>query len=78
MLTRYRNSVRTKRRYRFVTLMQEVCAFVGWSEMVGGGDLWWEAVGREAGCVGQCGDWKRGMWTNGGQDDVVGDGRDAG
>jgi UDP-glucuronate 4-epimerase len=25
MLTRYRNSVRTKWRYRFVTLMQEVC-----------------------------------------------------
>ena len=25
MMTRYRNSVRTKRRYRFVTLMQEVC-----------------------------------------------------
>jgi UDP-glucuronate 4-epimerase len=25
MMTRYRNFVRTKRRYRFVTLMQEVC-----------------------------------------------------
>ena len=51
---------------------------MGWSKTVGGGELWWAAVGRESGCVGAVGDWETGDVDKWGQDDVVGDGRDAG
>jgi hypothetical protein len=52
--------------------------FVGWSKTVGAGGLWWEALGRESGCVGAVGDWETWDVDNWGQGDVVGDGRDAG
>jgi hypothetical protein len=51
--------------------------FVGWSETVGGGDLWWEAVGRESGCIAAVGSWETWDVDKWRQDDV-GDGRDAG
>src|SRR5271167_4800796 len=65
MMTRYRNFVRTKRRYRFVTLMQEVCG--SWAgrkrlvAVVSGG----RRLGVSRVVLVQWGTGKRGMWTNG-------------
>ena len=77
MLTRYRNSVRTKWRYRFVTLMQEVCgSWAGRKRLVavGSGEGLWVWIGL---CWGS-GDWETGDGDKWGHDDVVGDGGDAG
>ena len=78
MMTRYRNFVRTKWRYRFVTLMQEVCgSWAGRKRLVAvrsGG----RAVGVERVVLGEWGTGKRGGVDKWGHGDVVGDGRDAG
>ena len=70
MMKRYRNFVRTKSRYRFVTLMQEVCG--SWAgRRVGGGVLWWEVgdVDRVVLGNGELGTVEGDKW---GQGDVAG------
>ena len=78
MMTRYRNFVRTKWRYRFVTLMQEVCgSWAGRKRLVAvrsGG----RAVGVDRVVLGEWRDWETWDVDKWGQGDVVGDGRDAG
>jgi len=65
MVTRYRNFVRTKWRYRFVTLMQEVCgSWAGRKRLVAvrSGEL---AVGVARVVLGECGTGKHERGTNG-------------
>ena len=77
-MTRYRNFVRTKWRYRFVTLMQEVCGSWAGRKRLVAVTLWWAGCGVESGCVGAVGDWETWDVDKWGHGDVVGDGRDAG
>ena len=65
MVRRYRNFVRTKWRYRFVTLMQEVCgSWAGRKRLVAVRSGDW-AVGVERVVLGQWGTGKWAVWTNG-------------
>ncbi len=65
MVTRYRNFVRTKWRYRFVTLMQEVCGSRAGRKRLVAVRSGERAVRVERVVLGECGTGKRGRGTNG-------------
>jgi hypothetical protein len=65
MVRRYRNFVRTKHRYRFVTLMQELCGSWAGRKLLVTLCSGERAVGVERVVLGEWGTGKRAMSTNG-------------